>query len=451
VSVLAADPRANALHALRKAAEHGPLSFPAVAKAVQAHGLPAADVAALLRELEDAGIGLPPALAAVPTPARPAPPHLVPAITVPSPRTPVRLLRGDEVLDTSRISLADLGSAAAAPPPQPSPLPSPPSRNRPRRPVEEFVWDEDYREPRHPPLDLLTQYRAEIGREPLLTAEEEVRLGEQIEAGLLARKDLSRTDLPAEAMRDLRRLAESGQQAFDRFVRANLRLVVSIAKSYRGRGLDILDLIQEGNLGLIRAVQKFDYQRGFKFSTYASWWIKQSITRALADHGRTIRYPVHVVERLDKVEAAVARLAAAGREPTAAAVAAASEFPEDEVQRLLALPQTVPLDAATDALGEERVQDLTDRYRTPAADPQLLGYDAEDVHAALSQLSEREQFVLRRRAGFDGDPATLEEIGQDLGVTRERIRQIEAKARSKVVTRLRAVRAPVLRKAPEPA
>jgi DNA-directed RNA polymerase sigma subunit (sigma70/sigma32) len=185
------------------------------------------------------------------------------------------------LLDLSRISLADLGIAPVASTPAPVP-----------DQAEEPEWDEENEEP--PALNLVALYRAQIAATPLLSAEEEVRLAQAIEAGLLAEEQLERTQRPPHAVRELRALVVAGRRAYDTFLRANLRLVVSIAVLYQGRGLDLLDLVQEGNLGLIRAVQKFDFRQGNKFSTYATWWIKQSIGRALADASRTIRYPVHV-------------------------------------------------------------------------------------------------------------------------------------------------------------
>jgi RNA polymerase sigma factor (sigma-70 family) len=422
--------RHEALHALRVAAERGPLPFPTVAAVVQAHGLSEDDLRTLLAELRGGGIDLPASLAGAPTPSAArafAPP---PALTevIPSPRPEREPLRGDEVLDLSRISLADLGIA-----PTPSPPGSAPDQ------AEELGWDEDDREP--PALNLVALYRAQIAATPLLSAEEEVRLAQAVEAGLLAEERLERSRQPPHVIRDLRALVVAGRRAHERFLRANLRLVVSIASMYQGRGLDLLDLMQEGNLGLIRAVQKFDYRQGNKFSTYA---IKQSIGRALADKCRTIRFPVHVVERLVKVEAAAARLIEAGQDASCEAVSEITGFPEAEVEELLGLPRTTPLDQATAVLGTARLHDLIDRYADHHAEPELMGCDSDDVHRALALLSEREAYILRRRAGFDGEPATLDEIGRSLGVTRERIRQIESKARPKLVARLHEIGRPML-------
>lgn len=425
--------RHEALHALRVAAERGPLPFPTVAVVVQAHGLSGDDLRTLLAELRAGGIDLPASLAEAPTPseARASAPR--PALTevIPSPRPGQEPLRGDEVLDLSRISLADLGIA-----PRPSPPVPPPDQ------AEEPGWDEDDEEP--PALNLVALYRAQIAATPLLSAEEEVRLAQAIEAGLLAEEQLERSQRPPHAVRELRTLVVAGRRAYNSFLRANLRLVVSIAAMYQGRGLELLDLVQEGNLGLIRAVQKFDFRQGNKFSTYATWWIKQSIGRALADKCRTIRFPVHVVERLVKVEAAAAWLTEAGRGASREALSEITGFPEDEVDALLGLPRTTPLDHAAAVLGGSRLHDLIDRYAEPHPEPELLGYDADDVHRALALLSEREAYILRRRAGFHGEPATLDEIGRSLGVTRERIRQIESKARPKLATRLDQIGRPIL-------
>jgi RNA polymerase primary sigma factor len=439
--------RHEALHALRVAAERGPLPFPVVAAVVQAHGLSGEGLCTLLEELRTAGIELPASLAGASTLSTALAPSPAAALreVIPSPRPALGALRGDEVLDISRISLADLGITPTPSPPEPVP----PARRRSRAPdqVDEFVWDEAYQEPRREPpaLDLVALYRAQIAATPLLSAEEEVRLAQSIEAGLLAGEQTERINLPPRAIRELRALVITGRRAHERFLLANLRLVVSIAAMYQGRGLDLLDLVQEGNLGLIRAVQKFDFRQGTKFSTYATWWIKQAIGRALADKSRTIRFPVHVVERLVKVEAAAAQLTEAGHEASTEAVSEITGFPEDEVDELLGLPRTMPLDHATAMLGDDRLHDLADRY-ADHAEPELLGYEAEDVHRALGLLSEREEYVLRQRAGFDGEPATLEDIGRSLGLTRERIRQIESKARGRLKTRLYEIGPPVLRR-----
>ncbi|TWF75650.1 RNA polymerase sigma factor (sigma-70 family) [Pseudonocardia hierapolitana] len=425
--------RHEALHALRVAAERGPLPFPTVAAVVQAHGLSGDDLRTLLADLRGGGIDLPASLAGAPTPSAARAFSPPPALTevIPSPRPERELFRGDEVLDLSRMSLADLGIA-----PTPSPPASAPDQG------EELGCDEDDREP--PALNLVALYRAQIAATPLLSAEEEVRLAQAIEAGLLAEERLEVIHRPPHAVRDLRALVAAGRRAYGRFLQANLRLVVSIALMYQGRGLDLLDLVQEGNLGLIRAVQKFDYRQGNKFSTYASWWIKQSIGRALADKCRTIRFPVHVVERLVKVEATAVRLTEAGQEASREAISEITGFPEDEVEALLGLPRTTPLDHAAAVLGTARLHDLIDRYADHHAEPELLGYDADDVHRALALLSEREAYILRQRAGFDGEPATLDEIGRSLGVTRERVRQIESKARPKLTARLHEIGRPTL-------
>ena len=414
--------------ALQSLSGAAPLSFVAISAVVQEHRLTRAEVAELLDELERAGTSLPAALAGRASPSPGSPTRSAPVVTIPARRFGPDPLRGDEVLDTSRISLADLGLQIV--PAARTPLAvvhDEPRSSAERRPSgngarvktdEPFVWDEDDPEPPQPPpaLDILGLYRRQIGRTELLTADAEVRLARQIEAGILAQEALDQPELSAQEQRDLRALLSAGEQAYAAFLSANLRLVVTIATSYLGRRLDFLDLIQEGNLGLIRAVQKFDFRQGYKFSTYATWWIRQAITRALADQARTIRYPVHVVEKL-------------GTDP-------------DAPQRS-GLPTTVPLDVALAELGEEQLNDVGGRYRGDA-EPALLGYDADDVRRALATVSGRELAILRGRAGFDGSPATLDEIGKDFGVTRERIRQIESKARDKVEAVLRRLHAPVL-------
>jgi RNA polymerase primary sigma factor len=254
-----------------------------------------------------------------------------------------------------------------------------------------------------PSLDSLRQYLREIGKVPLLTADQEVSLAKLIERGDMAAKQ--------------------------HMIEANLRLVVSIAKGYLGRGLSFLDLIQEGSLGLIRAVEKFDYRRGFKFSTYATWWIRQAVTRAIADKARTIRIPVHMVEKLNKVvhieRQLVQRL---GREPLPEEIAEELEIDVDEVREILRMSQ-MPI-SLEKPIGEEEDSSLGDFVPDEAAespfDTASLSLRREDVELALSTLPDRERRVIELRYGLDGSqPCTLEEVGQAFGVTRERIRQIE--------------------------
>ncbi|MFJ1599808.1 RNA polymerase sigma factor [Streptomyces sp. NPDC088261] len=288
-----------------------------------------------------------------------------------------------------------------------------------------------------PTSDLFRQYLREIGRIPLLTAAEEVELARRVEAGLFAEEKLgTATDLDSRLAHDLDRLVVMGRMAKRRLIEANLRLVVSVAKRYIGRGLTMLDLVQEGNLGLIRAVEKFDYARGFKFSTYATWWIRQAMSRALADQARTIRVPVHVVELINRVVRVQRRLLQErGYEPTAEEVAAQLDVSPERVGEVLRLAQE-PISLHT-PVGEEDEVALGDLIEdgdaaSPVESAAFLLL-REHLNAVLSTLGERERKVVQLRYGLDdGRPRTLEEIGSLFGVTRERIRQIEAKTLGKL-------------------
>ena len=288
-----------------------------------------------------------------------------------------------------------------------------------------------------PSSDLFRQYLREIGRIPLLTAAEEVELARRVEAGLFAEEKLSSTpDLDSELALDLDRLVVMGRMAKRRLIEANLRLVVSVAKRYVGRGLTMLDLVQEGNLGLIRAVEKFDYARGYKFSTYATWWIRQAMSRALADQARTIRVPVHVVELINRVVRVQRRmLQERGYEPTPDEVAAHLELPPERVSEVLRLAQEpvslhAPVGEEDDVALGDLIEDGDAASPVESAAFLLL---REHLEAVLSTLGERERKVVQLRYGLaDGRPRTLEEIGRIFGVTRERIRQIESKTLNKL-------------------
>ncbi|MEU6157519.1 RNA polymerase sigma factor [Streptomyces sp. NPDC047130] len=288
-----------------------------------------------------------------------------------------------------------------------------------------------------PSADLFRQYLREIGRIPLLTAAEEVELARRVEAGLFAEEKLSRTpDLDSRLAHDLDRLVVLGRLAKRRLIEANLRLVVSVAKRYVGRGLTMLDLVQEGNLGLIRAVEKFDYARGYKFSTYATWWIRQAMSRALADQARTIRVPVHVVELINRVVRVQRRmLQERGCEPTAEEVGAHLDLTGDRVREVLRLAQEpvslhAPVGEEEDVALGDLIEDGDAASPVETASFILL---RQHLDAVLSTLNERERRVVQYRYGLmDGRPRTLEEIGRIFGVTRERIRQIESKTLSKL-------------------
>ncbi len=274
--------------------------------------------------------------------------------------------------------------------------------------------------------DPVRMYLREIGRVPLLTAEEEVRLAQIMERG----KNELLKPVP------LRRYILDGEEAQRRLTEANLRLVVSVAKKYIGRGMNLLDLIQEGNIGLIRAVEKFDYTKGYKFSTYATWWIRQAITRAIADQARTIRIPVHMVETINRLIRISRRLLQdLGREPTSEEIAEQMEISAEKVREIIKVSQEpvsleTPIGEEDDSHLGDFLEDHTALAPADAASHQLLKEQVEDV---LDSLTERERKVLQLRFGLDdGRSRTLEEVGKEFHVTRERIRQIEAKALRKL-------------------
>ena len=287
--------------------------------------------------------------------------------------------------------------------------------------------------------DPVRMYLKEIGTVPLLAPDEEIELAQRMNAGNLAKEQLESMEgeeLPAEEMAELKKLVRSGESAKQKLAEANLRLVVSIAKRYVGRGMLFLDLIQEGNLGLIKAVEKFDYTKGYKFSTYATWWIRQAITRAIADQARTIRIPVHMVETINKV-IRVSRqlLQELGHDPTPEEIAEEMGMPVDKVREILKIAQE-PVSLET-PIGEEEDSHLGDfipdedaSEPSEAASFTLL---KEQLVSVLGTLTEREEKVLKLRFGIeDGRTRTLEEVGKEFNVTRERIRQIEAKALRKL-------------------
>ncbi|MEU9870701.1 RNA polymerase sigma factor RpoD [Actinomadura verrucosospora] len=289
---------------------------------------------------------------------------------------------------------------------------------------------------RAPTSDLVRIYLREIGRVPLLTAEDEVELAKSIEAGLFAEEKMARTAVLARGeLLDLELLSREGARAKQRLIEANLRLVVSIAKRYVGRGMLFLDLIQEGNLGLIRAVEKFDYTKGFKFSTYATWWIRQAITRAIADQARTIRIPVHMVETINKLVRVQRQMHQdLGREPSPEEIGlemGLSPVRVVEIQRIAQEPVSLqsPIGEEDSDLGDF-IEDADAVVPMEAAAFLLLQDQLEDI---LATLSEREQRIIQLRFGLvDGHPRTLEEVGREFGVTRERIRQIESKTLAKL-------------------
>ena len=285
--------------------------------------------------------------------------------------------------------------------------------------------------------DSVHTYLKSIGRTSLLTAEQEVDLAKRIEAGLFAEHKLDTpTGLDENLRRDLELVAEDGRRAKAHMLEANLRLVVSVAKKYSDRGLSLLDVVQEGNLGLIRAVEKFDYTKGYKFSTYAMWWIRQAIQRGFADSARTIRLPVHVLEMLSKLSRVERDMhQRLGREPTPEELAVELDRTPDQIEELLRTSrQPISLDSTIGEDGETSIGDLIEDVDAPEAselvDRQLM---AEQLRSALDALTPREATIMAMRFGlYDGNPHTLDEIGRALGLTRERIRQLEKQSLSKL-------------------
>jgi RNA polymerase primary sigma factor len=285
--------------------------------------------------------------------------------------------------------------------------------------------------------DSVHTYLKSIGRTSLLTAEQEVNLAKRIEAGLFAEHKLeTEPDLDKAYRRDLEEVAEDGRRAKAHMLEANLRLVVSVAKKYSDRGLSLLDVVQEGNLGLIRAVEKFDYTKGYKFSTYAMWWIRQAIQRGFADSARTIRLPVHVLEMLSKLSRVERDMhQRLGREPTPEELAVELDRTPDQIEELLRTSrQPISLDSTIGEDGETSIGDLIEDVDAPEAselvDRQLM---ADQLRHALDGLTQREATIMAMRFGlYDGNPHTLDEIGRALGLTRERIRQLEKQSLSKL-------------------
>ena len=286
--------------------------------------------------------------------------------------------------------------------------------------------------------DLVRLYLSDIGRYPLLTKEDEVRLAQAMEAGVEARECLEKNekDLTPADRREQRRLLKAGEDAHQTFVRSNLRLVVSIAKRYQTSGLPLLDLIQEGNLGLIHAVEKFDWRKGFKFSTYATWWIRQAISRGIANTGRTIRLPVHASDNLTRLQKAQGFLDfKLGRRATLAELGRELNMPEDkliEVLRYRAEPVSLSEPLSED--GETELGDMVeDRFAESPFEAASASLLASEIERLFAPLDERERTILCLRFGLDrGEARTLEDVGVHFNLTRERIRQIEARAMSKL-------------------
>lgn len=283
--------------------------------------------------------------------------------------------------------------------------------------------------------DSISMYLKEISRVPLLTVEQEVALAKRMERGQQAENEL-RQDVSSEQRARLIADLQDGKEAKLHIIEANCRLVVSVAKRYTGRGVSFLDLIQEGNLGLLRASEKFDYRRGFKFSTYATWWIRQAVSRAIADHGRTIRVPVHMYERITKLTHATRKLAQAlGRDPTVEELATEMDMTPQKVEHVMrvahrSLSLEMPVGDEEDGRLGDLIEDGASPLPVDRAIQQLL---QEEVSGILNSLSPREGRVVQLRFGLkDGRAHTLDEVGRKFGVTRERVRQIEAKALRKL-------------------
>lgn len=284
--------------------------------------------------------------------------------------------------------------------------------------------------------DTIGLYLKEVGRVPLLTAEEEVELAQRIERGRIAREALAKGSYNQKNREDLQRLIEDGWAAREHLITANSRLVISVAKKYMGRGVPFLDLIQEGNIGLIRAAKKFDYRRGHKFSTYATWWIRQAVTRAIADQGRTIRVPVHMGDQINKLLRVQHQLTQRlGRDPSVEELAQALEVTPQKVENMIQVARRpLSLETPTDDEEDSVLGDFIQDDEVPAPD-ETATYNLlrEHLDTVLSSLPPREVRILQLRYGLlDGQAYTLEEVGRKMGVTRERVRQIEAQALSRL-------------------
>jgi RNA polymerase primary sigma factor len=284
--------------------------------------------------------------------------------------------------------------------------------------------------------DTIGLYLKEVSRVPLLTAEEEVELAQRIERGRLAREELARGNVSSRRRHELRRLIEDGWSAREHLITANSRLVISVAKKYMGRGVPFLDLIQEGNIGLIRATKKFDYRRGHKFSTYATWWIRQAVTRAIADQGRTIRVPVHMGDQINKLLRIQHQLTQRlGREPSVEELAVALDVPPKKVENMIQVARRpLSLETPTDDEEDSVLGDfIEDDEAPPPDDTATYNLLREHLEEVLNSLPPREVRILQLRYGLlDGQAYTLEEVGRKMGVTRERVRQIEAQALSRL-------------------
>jgi len=389
----------------------GHLSLPELRTAFEAARIPPAEARSILRELTEAGVQLGNEQPDASQPGNP--PSAAPSVTAASAEI-AEVIELDG-LDAAAAEASALTSTAAT----------------------ELAAEADLDDQTSVMGDSVHTYLKSIGRTSLLTAEQEVELAKRIEAGLFAEHKLaSETGLSKSYRRDLQAVAEDGRRAKAHMLEANLRLVVSVAKKYSDRGLSLLDVVQEGNLGLIRAVEKFDYTKGYKFSTYAMWWIRQAIQRGFADSARTIRLPVHVLEMLSKLSRVERDMhQRLGREPTPEELAVELDRTPDQIEELLRTSrQPISLDSTIGEDGETSIGDLIEDVDAPEAselvDRQLM---AEQLRSALDALTPREATIMAMRFGlYDGNPHTLDEIGRALGLTRERIRQLEKQSLSKL-------------------
>ncbi|MEO3792363.1 RNA polymerase sigma factor [Nonomuraea sp. B10E15] len=418
---------------LERGRAQGHLSLAELRDAFGNAGISPSEGRTILRELSEAGVSLAaenePSLSTTATPAK---------TTQKKAATPKKASRakttGRKAAEAKTLSPADAKSVI---PPDPKPEHEEDVPEEIELSAEDDGDAVDLDDTQSVMGDSVHTYLKSIGRRTLLTAAQEVELARRIEAGLYAEYKLeTQPDLPPAAREDLRLVVEDGKQAKDHMLEANLRLVVSVAKKYTDRGMSLLDVVQEGNLGLIRAVEKFDYTKGFKFSTYAMWWIRQAIQRGFADSARTIRLPVHVLEMLSKLSRIERDMhQRLGREPTPEELAVELDKTPDQIEELLRTSrQPISLNATIGEDGETTIGDLIEDVDSPEAseivDRQLLG---DQLRGVLDNLSPRESKIMALRFGLvDGKPHTLDEIGRHLGLTRERIRQLEKESLSKL-------------------
>jgi RNA polymerase primary sigma factor len=438
---------------IQRGRSQGHLSLSDLRTAFEQAGLTPAEARSILRELSEAGVRLAneePELMAPRGKAKPAASKAASSARTTAAKAAASATATETAAKKTRAKKADQQAAAAAP--AGSTAGAPAAKGQAGDGDADFDSDEvaaleadvaafadgvDLDDQTPAMGDSVHTYLKSIGRTSLLTAEQEVDLAKRIEAGLFAEHKLdSDPNLDPQLRRDLEHVAEDGRRAKSHMLEANLRLVVSVAKKYSDRGLSLLDVVQEGNLGLIRAVEKFDYTKGYKFSTYAMWWIRQAIQRGFADSARTIRLPVHVLEMLSKLSRVERDMhQRLGREPTPEELAVELDRTPDQIEELLRTSrQPISLDSTIGEDGETSIGDLIEDVDAPEAselvDRQLM---AEQLRSALDALTPREATIMAMRFGlYDGNPHTLDEIGRALGLTRERIRQLEKQSLSKL-------------------